>query len=180
MKFLLKRNIEISSLCSANVSTSSIKDYAQEILLNDYSHFKLTEDSQQVAVYISGCISLSLAEILKYIDCISFLKINEVSSVYFNHLNKGGLTLPNTSLHHYVSTTFCLLEVSGVHILDFGFPWKTLAQEILNLAAVEWDTSYTCPEYSMKSRELVSKILSKIYYNNLRKQITESHRKDHA
>ena len=62
MKSLLKRNIDISSLCSPSISTSSIKDYAQDLLLNDYDHLHLTEDSQQVAVYISGYISLSLAE----------------------------------------------------------------------------------------------------------------------
>ena len=71
MKSLLKRNI--SSLCSPSISTSPIKDYAQDLLLNDYDHLHLTQDSQQVAVYISGYISLSLAERLKcqtvYIPC---------------------------------------------------------------------------------------------------------------
>ena len=62
LKTLLKRNFDVSSLCSPNISISLIKDYAQEILLNDHLH--LTEDSQQVIVYISGYISLSLAEIL--------------------------------------------------------------------------------------------------------------------
>ena len=89
MKSLLKRNIDISSLCSPSTSTSSIKDYAQDLLLNDYDHLHLTEDSQQVAVYISGYISLSLTERLKCRDCLCSLQNNTVSSEYFNNLNEG-------------------------------------------------------------------------------------------
>ena len=66
LKSLLKRNIDISSLCSPNIPTSLIKDYAQDLLLNDCDHLRLTEDSQQVIVYISGYISLSLAQRLKF------------------------------------------------------------------------------------------------------------------
>ena len=90
MKSLLKRNIDISSLCSPSTSTSSIKDYAQDLLLNDYDHLHLTEDSQQVAVYISGYISLSLTERLKCRDSFMFLaELDTVSSEYFNNLNEG-------------------------------------------------------------------------------------------
>ena len=178
LKSLLKRNIDISSLCSPNIPTSLIKDYAQDLLLNDCDHLRLTEDSQQVIVYISGYISLSLAERLKCPDCSSSLQNNKVSSEYFNNLNQGGLTLPNTSLHHYVSSAFCMLEVSERHIRESGFPWKTLAQELLNFATDEWDTSFACTEHSMKSRELVNNIISNIYFNNLRKQISETRRKD--
>ena len=42
MKSLLKRNIDISSLCSPSISTSSIKDYSpQDLLLNDYDHLHM-------------------------------------------------------------------------------------------------------------------------------------------
>ena len=71
-----------------------------------------------------------------------------------------------------------MLEVSERHIRESGFPWKTLAQELLNFATDEWDTSYACTEHSMKSRELVNNIISNIYFNNLRKQISETRRKD--
>ena len=77
-----------------------------------------------------------------------------------------------------MSSAFYLLEVTEVHIRDSDFPWKTLAQELLDLATVEWDTSYACPEHLIKSRELVDKILSNIYFNNLRKQISGTRRKD--
>ena len=89
MKSLLKRNIDISSLCSPYTSTSSINDYAQDLLLIDHNHVHLTEDSQQVAVYISGYISLSLTERLKCRDCLCSLQNNTVSSEHFNNLNEG-------------------------------------------------------------------------------------------
>ena len=73
---------------------------------------------------------------------------------------------------------FCLLELSEGQIRVSDFPWKTLAQELLNLTTTEWDTSFDCLEHSIKSREIVNNILSNIYFNNLKKQISESYRKD--
>ena len=84
MKSLLKRNIDISSLCSPSSSTSSIKDYAQGLLLNDHDHLHLTEYSQQVAVYISGYISVSLAERLKCPDFLCSLQNNSFIRVLQN------------------------------------------------------------------------------------------------
>ena len=40
LKALLKRNIDISSLCSTNDSISLIKEYAHEILINDSDHLQ--------------------------------------------------------------------------------------------------------------------------------------------
>ena len=85
MKSLLKGNINISYLCSPSISTSSIKDYAQDLLLNDYDHLHLTEDSQQVAVYISRYISVSLAESLKCPDYLCSLQ----NTVYNRYSDNG-------------------------------------------------------------------------------------------
>ena len=111
-------------------------------------------------------------------DYLCFLQNDKVSFDYFNNVNQGGLTLPNTALHQYVSNAFCFLELSEGQIRVSEFPWKTLAQELLNLTTSEWDTSFACLEHSIKSIELVNKIISNIYFNNLRKQISETHRKD--
>ena len=92
--------------------------------------------------------------------------MTKFQSDYFNNVNQGGLTLPNTALHQYVSSLFCLLELSEGQIRVSDFPWKTLAQKILNLATTEWDTSFACLEHSIKSRETVNNILSNIYFNN--------------
>ena len=50
-----------------------------------------------------------------------FLANDKVSSDYFNNVNQGGLTLPNTALHQYVSSAFCFLElVEGqIRVLSF-------------------------------------------------------------
>ena len=53
----------------------------------------------------------------------------------------------------------------------------TFAQELLDLATVECDT-YACPKPLIKSGELVNKILSNIYSNNLRKQVSGTRRKN--
>ena len=169
LKSLLKRNIDISSLCSTNDSISSIKEFAHELLINDSDHLQLNGDCQQVAVYISGYISLSLAERLKCPDCLCFMQNDQVSSEYFNNVNQGGLTLPNTALHQYVPSAFCLLEISEGQIR---------AEELLNLTTKKRGTSFACLEDSIKSKEIVNNILSKIYFNNLQKQISETYRKD--
>ena len=121
---------------------------------------------------------MSLAERLKCPDCLCFSQNNQVLSDYFNNVNQGALTLANTALPQYVSSAFCLLELSEGQIRVSDFPWKTLAQELLNLTTTEWDTSFACLEHSIKSREIVNNILSNIYFNNLKKQISETYRKD--
>ena len=75
-------------------------------------------------------------------------------------MNQGGLT---TAVHQYMSSAFCFLELSEGQIQASEFPWKTLAQELLNLTTSEWDTSFACLEHSINSRELANKIISNIY-----------------
>ena len=82
------------------------------MLINDYDHLQLTDASQQVVVYISGYISLKLSEHTHCHVCLSSLNNSPISSEYVSNLNQGGLTLPCTSLQHYVLSAFCLLEVS--------------------------------------------------------------------
>ena len=117
-----------------NIDISTIKDYAQEIFLNDCDNSYLTEDSQQITVYISGYISLSIAGRLKCPDCSCSLQNNKVSSEYFNNLNQGGLTLPSIFLHHYVSSAYCRLEGQKDTFENLGFLLQTIAQELLILA----------------------------------------------
>ena len=148
------------------------------MLINDCDHLQLTEASQQVVVYIAGYISLSLSEPIQSPVCLSSLNNNLVSSEYVSNLNQGGLTLPCTSLQHYVLSTFCLLEVSERGIRSSSFPWKSLALALLSIATVEWDSTFACSCHSEKSKELVNKITSNIYFNNLRKQVSETRRKD--
>ena len=123
-------------------------------------------------------ISLSLSEHIQCPVCLSSLNNNLVSSEYVSNLNQGGLTLPCTSLQHYVLNAFCLLEVSEREIRSSSFPWKSLALALLSIATVEWDSTFACSCHSEKSKELVNKITSNIYFNNLRKQVSETRRKD--
>ena len=122
LKSLLKRNIDISSLSTPTQTISSINDFARNMLINDCDHLQLTEDSQQVVVYISVYIYLSLSENIQCPACLSSLNCNLVSSESVNNLNQGGLTLPCTSLQHYVLSAFCLLEVSERKLEVPAFP----------------------------------------------------------
>ena len=178
LKSLLKRNIQITSLSTPAPSITTMNDFARKMLSNDSDHLQLTQDSYQVTIYISGYISLSLSKRTQCPTCSRSLNENLVSSEYVSYLNQGGLTLPCTSLHHYVESSFCLLEVSEGEIRSSSFPWKSLAQAILNIATVEWDSNFACVDHSEKSKELVNTIVSNIYFNNLRKQICETRRKD--
>ena len=178
LKSLLKRNIDITSLSITGHSNSSIYDFTRNMLINDYDHLQLTDASQQVAVYISGYISLKLSEHTHCPVCLSSLNNNLISSEYVSNLNQGGLTLPCTSLQHFVLSAFCLLEVSEKEIRNSRFPWKSLAQTLLSIATVEWDSSFACVDHSEKSKESVNKCVSNIYFNNLRKQVWETRRKD--
>ena len=178
LKSLLKRNIDISTLSTPTQSISSINDFARNMLINDCDHLQLTEDSQQIVVYLAGYISLSLSEHIQCPICLSSLNNNLVSSEYVSNINQGGLTLPCTSLQHYVLSAFCLLEVSEREIRSSSFPWKSLALALLSIAKVELDSTFACSCHSEKSKKLVNKITSNIYHNNLKKQVSETRRKD--
>ena len=148
------------------------------MLINDCHHLQITEASQQVVVYIAGYISLSLSEHIQCPVCLSSLNNNLVSSEYVSNLNQVGLTLPCTSLRHYVLSAFCLLEVSEREIRSSIFPWKSLALALLSIATVEWDYTSACSCHSEKTKEFFNKITSNIHFNSLRKQVSETRRKD--
>ena len=101
LKSLLKRNIDTSSLSTPTQSTSSINDFARNMLINDCDHLQLTEDSQQVVVYIAGYISLSLSEHIQCPDCLSSLNSNLISSEYVRNFKWFDSSL-------YFITTLCV------------------------------------------------------------------------
>ena len=119
---LLKRNIEITSLSTPASSISTINEFARKMLPNDCDHLLLTQESLQVTIYISGYIFLQLSKCTQFPTCSRSLNKNLVLSGYVRYLNQGGLTLPCTTLHHYVESSFCLLEVSEGEIRSSSFP----------------------------------------------------------
>ena len=102
---------------------------------------------------------------------------NHKVTQYLKDLDRGGLTLPS-SLNHYVESAFCVLEASETEIVQTAFPWKTVSLRLLQEVSQTWDSGFACISHTQQVRKTINRIIANIYYNNLRKAINESVRKD--
>ncbi|KAI6656055.1 hypothetical protein LOD99_1789 [Oopsacas minuta] len=130
------------------------------MLINDYNHLQLSHTSQQVVVHISGYISLKLSEHTHCPVCLGSLNNNLISSEYVSNLNENGLTLTCTSLHHNVLSALCLLDVSEKEFGSSRYLWNSLAQILLSIATVKWNSSFAYVGHSENSKEFVNNAFS--------------------
>ena len=113
MKSLLQHELEISAL-----TTESNQEYDEGILQEhilklqsiNYEHLVLSEKSLQVVAYISGYISHRLLKDASCSDCINLLQQDPILTEYLQNLDREGLTLPSSTLNHYVASASCVLQ----------------------------------------------------------------------
>ena len=181
MKSLLQHELEISAL-----TTESNQEYDEGILQEhilkpqsiNYEHLVLSEKSLQVVAYISRYISDRLLKDASCSDCINLLHQDPTLTEYLQNLDRGGFTLPSSTLNHYVTSAFCVLEASETEIVQTTIPWKTLSLRLLQEVSQSWDSGFACISHTEQARKTVNRIIANIYYNNLRKVLNESTRKD--
>ena len=127
---------------------------------------------------ISGYISHKLLKDVSCLDCVNSLQQDPIQTQYLQDLDRGGLTLPSSSLNNFVESAFCVLEASETEIVQTEFPWKILSLRLLQEVSQSWDTAFACIIHTPQARKTVNRIIANIYYNNLRKSINEGIRKD--
>ena len=115
---------------------------------------------------------ISLTKSISFI--VSAIPIVKISG----DIVRRGLTLPSSSLNYYVESAFCALEASETEIVQTAFPWKTVSLRLLQEISQTWDSAFACISHTPQVRKTVNRIIANIYYNNLRKCINESIRKD--
>ena len=74
---------------------------------------ELTTDGEEVATTVAGYIGKKLTERSKCPECkICFVspKGSTFDNVYFNHLSRGGLTIPSPALAEFVVNAFAIVE----------------------------------------------------------------------
>ena len=77
-----------------------------------------------------------------------------------------------------MASAFCVLEASETEIVQTTIPWKTLSLRLLQEVSQSWDSGFACIPHTEQARKTVNRIIANIYYNNLRKVLNESTRKD--
>ena len=98
--------------------------FIDEIKTEDLSNLTLSINTEEVVVYIAGCISHCLLERTQCECCIHLIKTDPVSNAYVDNLDRG-LKLPPSALNNHVQTAFVVLEYTEQKIMSFLTPWKT-------------------------------------------------------
>ena len=133
MKTLLKQHLNLADFVITSTETDvQIQQFIQDLDIENFDHLKLSEGAQQVAVYIAGYITHSLIKDISCADCLCRLKDDQVTNLYLNTLNRGGLNLPSKLLNSYVQTALCLIEKIQPTICSSGLPFSLLTCRILN------------------------------------------------
>ena len=181
MKSLLQHKLEISALTiesNQEYDENLLEEQVLKLRCINYEDLVLSEKSHQVVAYISGYISHSLVKDASCLECINLLQQDPILTQYLKDLDRGGLTLPSSSLSYYVESAFCVLEASETEIVQTTFPWKIVSLRLLQEVSQIWDSAFACILHTPQVRKTVNRIIANIYYNNLRKSINESIRKD--
>ena len=181
MKSLLEHKLEISALAiesTQEYDDNLLEEQVLKLQCINYEDLVLSEKSHNVVAYISGYISHKLLKDVSCLDCVNSLQQDPIQTQYLQDLDRGGLTLPSSSLNNFVESAFCVLEASETEIVQTEFPWKILSLRLLQEVSQSWDTAFACIIHTPQARKTVNRIIANIYYNNLRKSINEGIRKD--
>ena len=124
----------------------------------------LCKGSEKVAVTISGYIAKKLLSRLKCKLCTLFMVENSSTIPYYNHLSRGNLTVPSSSLADFGCSAIALLDyfdefmarLDNVNIRDAGFSilLKCLPQH-----------NFFCKVHQEVALKLVIGMIVNIYYN---------------
>ena len=110
----------------------------------NFEFVSLSDDTNEVIVFLAGYISRSLKKKLKCSDCMMFLERDTVSSAYFETVNRGKLTRPSSAVIIYTQSAFAALELTEKMILASSAPEKVLAKLVLDEVCTLWGYNFIC------------------------------------
>ena len=145
------------------------------------NRIQLTQESREVAVHVAGCVAKSILK--SHACCKSHLTGIILESnpdrAYITILNRGGLTIPSTSLTDYVCTSFAILSFTENSVIKSNIRARKAAELVLSLTFGIYQ-DFTCNDHRALGRTFVNRIISNIFFNNKRKATTSSVHKDNV
>ena len=137
--------------------------------------FSLSEDSTEVSHYIGGYFARKILVRSKCKDC-SPLMVNHTdtnSNDYLNILSLGGLIDPSQELAHFVAPAFAQIDLIDKFILSTTVKkFYTHALETYAPIAL-----LSCSVHEEENIKVAIRIVTKTFYNNQQKLVTDSERK---
>ena len=186
MKSLLKedilfweKDIDIHIEQNESVKVENLIEIIKERSL-DMESIRLSPDSREVAVYISGYVVKKFhMNFTRCDNCDMVEKTLDKHSddyAYLSTVNRGGLIFPSTSLLDYVCDSFAAIEYFSDIVVSSGLPVRK-ATEIL-LTKLNLSGDFLCSNHHEKGLVFIHRIITNIYLNNERKELTDKAKKD--
>lgn len=184
IKSLLKEGIDIDE----NVKTPKEDGEKLELLISDIDilncstdTISLSDSSREVGVHIAGYVAKKLKKRMGKC-CTSYLIEKSISVKnpdysYIEILSRGGLTIPSMNLANYVCSAFAMLDFTAPTTLKSDIADRTAAEHVLFHQLQSFET-FTCDTHKEKGQKLANRIITNIYFNNKRKQSTDTVMKD--
>ena len=156
---------------------------ALEPLSTKISEASLSDDSEEVAVYIAGYVCNQLNSKTKCEDCM-IMRASETdtaaepSSHYSQLLSRGGLSMPSNEIKNYVCNSFAIIDlVEDTLLHNFSnIPIRSAARYVLRHFGS--NTVFACQDHLDFTVNLVSKISVNVYFNNKQKLVNDTIRKE--
>ena len=105
-----------------------------------------------------------------------FDSTDDSSTSYTSNLCRGGLVLASDVLCDYVAQSFAYLDASSSLIRQSSIPARRAAEEILSI--LQCRKRVFCKQHEVDNMSKVDRIISNIFFNNLRNRVTDSDLKD--
>ena len=147
----------------------------------------LSPDSREVVVQIAGYTAKKFLEsVTKKIESSYCCKIHITGCIdlenpdheYLITLNRGGLTVPSSSLVNYVCDAFAVLSATENVLNRSKLTARHAAKEALSYLMGCCD--FTCEKHKVEGQKVVLSTVINVFFNNRQKISTASVRKDNV
>ena len=184
---LLKEDItcwdKVQTSQSLNEEVFENLKQALEPLSTEILEASLSDDSEEVAVYIAGYVCNQLNSKTKCEDCM-IMRASETdtaaepSSHYSQLLSRGGLSMPSNGIKNYVCNSFAIIDlVEDTLLHNFSnIPIRSTARYVLRHFGS--NIVFACQDHLDFTVNLVSKIIVNVYFNNKQKLVNDTIRKE--
>ena len=165
-------------------SSQSIQLLKEEIagVSNELLQCSLSEKTQEVCTMVTGYIVKKLNERLDCAQCRNKLvangdDANRDDTKYIDLISRGGLTIPSSTVSKFVSDTFSILDFIDKYVSKYPSLNSREAATVI-LEEYVGDEDILCHEHAIVGRRRIFLSACNVFYNNKRKELTASVRKD--
>jgi hypothetical protein len=184
IKSLVKEGFDIDETVKTSDSLESrilelMMEFEGTILSRSIS-FKLQDSSKDISNHIAGYISKKIHAVCCD-KCPAFLQTKSATLLhntpdnaasYTSVLSRGGLTSACDELQDCVAQSFAYLDASSTMICNSSVPARRAGQEILKMLPCR--PRVFCDTHHIQNSSRVDKIILNVFFNNKRKQISDS------